>query len=157
MASAISVCIIRPQTSFEEVTELAKLSDPTNPDHFRWEMEQYYPNSLSSNPSLNTGILYGLYDRHELLAVARIKQDDYSFDVASIEYVAVKADRRREKLGTRLMKGLFEEISTRWEKNCAMLATVDRADFYFSIGMKVWGVYRPKDGSPRYHLYMPLT
>lgn len=157
MTAAITVCIIRPQTSFEEVTELAKLSDPTNLDHFRWEMEQYYPNSLSPNPSLNIGILYGLYDRHELLAVARIKQDDYCFDVASIEYIAVKADRRREKLGTRLMQSLFEEIPTRWNKNCAMLVTVDRMDFYFSLGMKLYGVYRPKDDRPRNHLYMPLT
>lgn len=152
MTAAISVCIIRAQTPFEEVLDLARLSGPSDEDHFRWEMEQYYPNSLGRNPSLNIGIQYGLYDRHELVGVARLKQDDYRFDAVSIEYVAVREFMQKQGFGKRLMNGLFEEISIHWKKKYAIVATTgDPRSFYERIGMKLFGVFRTDENVPYYY------
>lgn len=158
MTAAITVCIVRPQTSLEEVSELAKLSDPTDQDHFKWEMEQYYANSLGRNPSLNVGIQYCLYDRHELIAVARIKQDDYTFEAVSIEYIAVREDMQKQGFGRRLMSGLFEEIAVHWKKKYAIVVTTgDARSFYERIGMKLFGVFRTDENIPRYHFSKSLS
>lgn len=155
METKFDIKIITPSTSVEEVIELSYLSGPSDKKHYKKLMLGFIANSIGSSPDLDKGIVYGLYKGKKLFASARIKQDEYTSSVVSIEYVAVKPEYKGQGLGTIFMKGLFHEIKKRWKKKVVMLATGDSKAFYEKVGMILFSELKGLD-YPRYYMYKLL-
>ncbi len=155
MKTKFDVKIITPTTSIDEIVELSYLSGPSNKKNYKKLMLGFIANSLSVSPDLDKGIVYGLYKDGKLFASARIKQDEYTSSVVSIEYLAVKPEYKGKGLGTIFMKGLFCEIKKRWKKKVVMLATGESKVFYEKIGMKLFSELKGLD-YPRYYMYKLL-
>ncbi|MEI8223793.1 MAG: GNAT family N-acetyltransferase [bacterium] len=151
--SSLTVKIIISTTPIEEIIELSYLSGPSDNKHYQKIMAGFIANSLSASPDLDLGIVYGLYEGENLIASARIKQDEYTSTAVSIEYVAVKPEYRGKGLGATFMKGLFKEIKERWGKKIVMLATGESRPFYDKIGMSLLGEMTNKDEGSRFYMY----
>ena len=156
METKLSVKIITSETSTDEIIELSVLSGPSNEEHYKKLMKGFIANSLSPFPDLDQGIVYGLYDGKKILASARIKQDEYTSTIVSIEYLAVKPSYKGQGFGTIFMMGLFKEIKERWGKKIAMLATGESKMFYEKTGMKIFGELKDKVGHTRFYMYKLL-
>lgn len=155
MKTKFDIKIITLKTSVNDIIELSYLSGPSETKRYVKLMLGFIANSLSSSPDLDKGIIYGLYKGGKLFASARIKQDEYTSSVVSIEYVAVKPEYKGQGLGTIFMKGLFNEIKKRWKKKVVMLATGESRGFYEKIGMKLFSELKGLD-YPRYYMYKLL-
>ncbi len=149
------VKIMIPKTSVDEIIELSFLSGPSDEMHYKKIMLGFIANSLSAAPDHDLGIIYGLYKGEDLIASARIKQDEYTAPAVSIEYVAVKSEYRGQHLGEKFMQGIFKEIKELWNKKYAILATGESKGFYEKIGMQVLGEL-PGMQYPRYYMYKKL-
>ena len=148
--------IIDAETSVEEVIELSLLSGPSDEENYRKLMRGFIANSLSGDPDLDQGIVYCLYSGNEVIASARIKQDDYTFSAVSIEYVAVKPEHQGKGFGTIFLQGLFAEIQKRWNKKFAILATRDERAFYEKTGMSLLGELPDEPNPSRFYLFKQL-
>ena len=145
--------IIDEETSVEEVLNLSVLSGPSDVEHYRKIMREFISNSISKNPDIDKGIVYGFYDGKKLIASARIKQDEFTFTAMSIEYVAVKEELQGKGIGTLFFEALFDEIKSKWKKKIAVLATSERTHgFYKKLGMQVLGKMR--NGWDIYRVYL---
>jgi GNAT superfamily N-acetyltransferase len=153
----LRVEIIRPSTPAEEIIALSLQSGPDDEDRYRKIMSGFIANSLAGTPDLELGIVYGLYDGDMLLASARIRQDDYTDDIVSIEYVAVRSDLHKQGLGRVFMQGLFAEVRGRWQKKGVMLATGDERVFYEKIGMTLFAQLPEEGGTMRSYMYKDLS
>ena len=156
MKTEFDIKIITAETLPEEIIELSLLSGPSDEEHYRKLMKGFIANSLSANPDLDLGIVYGLYDEENLIASARIKQDEYTHSAASIEYVAVKPEYRGQGMGTIFLHGLFKEIKEVWKKDVVMLSTGGERVFYEKAGMSLFGELKETSSSPRFYMYKLL-
>ena len=151
--SSLEIKIITPETSAGEIIELSLLSGPSDEAHYKKLMLGFIANSLSKECDLDKGIVYGLYSGNELVASTRLKQDEYTFDAVSIEYLAVKPEYQGQEYGTLFMQGLFKEIKETWNKELVILATSASKGFYEKIGMEIMGQIKFSEEYTRFYFY----
>jgi len=150
---ALELKIIPPESSVDDILNLSVLSGPSNKRHYKKIMLGFIANSISEEPDLDRGIVYGFYKNNDLIASARIKQDEYTSTAMSIEYIAVQEKLQRKGIGKLFMDALFKEIKEKWGKKLAMLATSKKQIFYEKIGMQTLGKIMKKDKTYRIFMY----
>lgn len=121
--------ILDVNTSIDEAINLCAEAGIADMGNFKRLMLRYIDNSWSLSPELDKGIVYGVYDGDALLAATRIKQDDYIYAAASIEFVAVKEEYRGKGIGRFLITSILDEIKDKYKKEMAVLATRDESKF----------------------------
>lgn len=141
--------IINFDDSVNELLELSALSGSFDKKHYKKIMLGFIENSLGSNPDLDKGIVYGLWDKGILVASARIKQCEYIPSGASIEYVAVKSNERGRGFGKKFIEDLFKIIKKDWKKSFAILVTGKPKTFYEKLGMEIFGKLINEKGNVR--------
>ena len=135
----LTVRIILPQTPSDEIIKLSLLSGPSDEGHYKNLMLGFIANSLSEHPDLDQGIVYGLYRGDEYIGSDRMKQDEYTFEAVSFEYLAIKPEYQGQGYGAFFMEELFKEVKNKWGKELVILATSASKGFYEKIGMEVMG------------------
>jgi predicted GNAT family N-acyltransferase len=130
---------INAKNSKEEVLSLMSLSIDDITDEFKEKIYSYYKNTCDKDSDINKGVIYGVFESGELIAIARLKTCEYSYKSLSIEYVAVKEGFQGHGIGRFLMNELFKKAKEEYDAKLIMLATIDEKEFYVKMNMNVLG------------------